>query len=104
MHLLHFLLNINHLFKRYREDTPGVLSGGMRKRTKNVPPKVEHWKCETPITESAYKILKSKSGTFRHKVEHFEKIENVDIKAIIGIIPTQIYLYRYGCSTVPPDS
>ncbi len=42
MHLLHFLLNINHLFKRYREDTPGVLSGGMRKRTKNVPPKVEH--------------------------------------------------------------
>ena len=64
MHLLHFLLNINHLFKRYREDTPGVLSGGMRKRTKNVPPKVEHWKRYNSIKESAYKILKSKSGTF----------------------------------------
>lgn len=42
MHLLHFLLNINHLLKRYCEDIPVVMVKGMRKRAKNVPPKVEH--------------------------------------------------------------
>ena len=81
-----------------------VTVGGMQKRTKNVPPKVEHWKRDNSIKESAYKKWEFKSGTFRHKVEHFEKIENVDIKAFIGIILTEIYPYRYGCSTVPPDS